>query len=213
MQGEVALRQRIRDLLAMVELTPPDEFVPKFPHQLSGGQRQRVSIARALTVSPRVIVADEPVSMVDVSIRISLLKTLGRLRNELGIAFVLITHDLGIARYFARDGRIAVMYLGRIVEIGPTTAITETPLHPYTRALLAAIPVPDPQRTRARQPIDLRSQDIPTLLHLPRGCAFHPRCPHFEGERCATALPSLLPAYATPVQVACHPIAEGRRLP
>ena len=127
-----------------VDLTPADDFVDKYPHQLSGGQRQRVSVARALTVNPQFIVADEAVSMVDVSIRISLLNMLMRLKHELGMTFLFITHDLAIAKYFAREGRIAVMYLGRIVEVGATDALIEAPLHPYTRALLSAIPEADP---------------------------------------------------------------------
>lgn len=210
--GEAALQKRIRQLLDMVDLTPADDFVDKFPHQLSGGQRQRVSIARTLTVSPRVIVADEAVSMVDVSIRISLLKTLGRLQRELGIAFVFITHDLALARYFAWQGRVAVMYLGRIVELGPTPHIIQNPQHPYTRALLSAVPEPDPYLTRSKSRIELRGHDIPSLLNLPDGCAFHPRCPWFEAGRCETAVPLLRVVGETPVYAACHPLAEGRAL-
>jgi oligopeptide/dipeptide ABC transporter ATP-binding protein len=162
----------------MVDLTPPGDIVNKYPHQLSGGQRQRVSIARALTVQPRLIVADEAVSMVDVSIRISLLKMLHELRQKLGLAMVFITHDLALAKYFAWEGRIAVMYLGRIVEIGRTQDVIANPAHPYTRALLAAVPEADPELTRHKQALQLRSDDIPRLTDIPHGCTFHPRCPY-----------------------------------
>ena len=138
-------RRRIWELLTMVDLTPPGDIVHKFPHQLSGGQRQRVSIARALTVNPRLIVADEAVSMVDVSIRVGILKMLQRLRDELKVAIVFITHDLALAQYFAWEGRVAVMYLGRIVEIGRTPDVIGNPQHPYTRALVDAVPEIDPE--------------------------------------------------------------------
>ena len=154
-------------------------MVNKFPHQLSGGQRQRVSIARALTVEPKLIVADEAVSMVDVSIRVSLLKMLHDLRDKLNVAIVFITHDLALAKYFAWEGRIGVMYLGRMVEIGPTPDVIGNPAHPYTRALIAAIPEADPELTRSKQHMILRSEDIPSLTEIPPGCAFHPRCPFY----------------------------------
>ncbi len=130
--------------------------------------------------------------MVDVSIRVSLLNTLLRLRNELGVAFVFITHDLGIAKYFGLSGNIAVMYLGRIVEEGPTTRVARQPMHPYTRALLAAIPEPDPDLTRGKEKLLLRSLEIPSLLHLPSGCTFHPRCPLFESGLCDIRRPDLM---------------------
>src|SRR5206468_9777604 len=139
-KGNRDAMNRVRHLLDVVGLTPPDDFLVKYPHQLSGGQRQRVAIARALTVDPRVIVADEAVSMVDVSIRISLLNLLLGLRSEMGVSIVLITHDLAVARYFAREGRIGVMYLGRMVELAPSEALVSDPAHPYSAALIAAIP-------------------------------------------------------------------------
>ncbi len=194
---------RIREILTQVDLTPPDDFLDKFPHQLSGGQRQRVSIARALTLSPRVIVADEAVSMVDTSIRVSLLNTLLRLREELGVAFLFITHDLGIAKYFGWSGSTAVMYLGRVVERAPTRDLIAEPHHPYTRALLSAIPEPDPVLTRAKEKLLLRSLEIPSLLHLPPGCAFHPRCPLFEAGLCDTEMPALTPLPGRR-ELACH---------
>jgi peptide/nickel transport system ATP-binding protein len=208
-QGTAGLRRRIWELLTMVDLTPPGDIVNKFPHQLSGGQRQRVSIARSLTVQPRLIVADEAVSMVDVSIRISLLKMLHDLRAQLGLTMVFITHDLALAKYFAWEGRIAVMYLGRIVEIGRTQDIIASPAHPYTRALLAAVPEADPERTRSKQMIQLRSDDIPSLNAIPPGCAFHPRCPFYVPGVCDVDVPILdaPPGYAQ--AAACTPLARG----
>ncbi len=208
-EGGAGLKRRIWELLTMVDLTPPGDMVNKYPHQLSGGQRQRVSIARALTVNPKLIVADEAVSMVDVSIRITLLKMLLRLRAELGLTIVFITHDLALAKYFAWEGRIAVMYLGRIVEIGRTQEVIANPSHPYTRALLAAVPEADPELTRHKQAIRLRSDDIPRLTDIPRGCAFHPRCPYFIPGMCDSDLPELASAPGFDQQVACIPVQRG----
>ncbi len=202
-RGETDTRRRVRQLLTTVDLTPPDDFLDKYPHQLSGGQRQRVSVARALTVLPSFIIADEAVSMVDVSIRISLLKMFGRLRDEMGVGVLFITHDLALAKYFAWDGRIGVMYLGRLVEIGPARQVVDQPQHPYTQVLLSAIPEADPDVTRAKKRIELRSMDVPSLLRLPPGCAFHPRCPAFLGEVCEKVVPPLKPA-AGGSDVACH---------
>ncbi len=137
------------ELLTRVDLTPAGDIIDKYPHQLSGGQRQRVSIARALTTNPSVIIADEAVSMVDVSIRIGLLNMLMDMRTSLNVTIVFITHDLALAKYFAWDGRIAVMYLGRIVEIGHTPDVIGDPQHPYTRVLLSAIPEADPEKPAA----------------------------------------------------------------
>ncbi len=137
-------RRRVSDLLGQVGLTPAETFLTKFPHQMSGGQRQRVAVARALTLDPRLIIADEATSMLDVSIRIGLLGMLTKLRQELGVGFLFITHDLAMAKYFGRDGDIAVMHEGRIVETGPTLDVIANPRDPYTQALLEAIPEPDP---------------------------------------------------------------------
>ncbi|MBL8132739.1 MAG: ABC transporter ATP-binding protein [Anaerolineae bacterium] len=208
-EGGAALKRRIWELLTMVDLTPPGDMVNKYPHQLSGGQRQRVSIARALTVQPKLIVADEAVSMVDVSIRITLLKMLLRLRQELGLTIVFITHDLALAKYFAWEGRIAVMYLGRIVEIGRTPDVIAHPAHPYTRALLAAVPEADPELTRHKQTIALRSDDIPRLTDIPPGCAFHPRCPFYTEGTCDGHTPHLKSAPGRNQQVACIPVQQG----
>lgn len=196
-------RARVLELLDLVDLTPATDFIEKYPHQLSGGQRQRVAIARALTVNPRLIVADEPVSMVDVSIRVSLLNTLTRLQQQLGLTFVFITHDLAVARYFAWEGRIAVMYLGRVVEIGPAPEVTSNPQHPYTRALISSLPEPDPEITRNKERLELRSQDIPSLLRIPGGCAFHPRCPFHIPGKCDVELPQLAATVGTS-RAACH---------
>lgn len=202
-RGEADTKRRVRELLEIVDLTPPDDFLEKYPHQLSGGQRQRVSVARALTVQPKFIVADEAVSMVDVSIRISLLKMFTRLKDEMGVGVLLITHDLALAKYFAWEGRIGVMYLGRLVEIGPAREVVGHPQNPYTQVLLSAIPEADPDATRAKQRIELRSTDMPSLLELPTGCTFHPRCPAFMGEVCEKVVPPLKKANWGS-DVACH---------
>jgi oligopeptide/dipeptide ABC transporter ATP-binding protein len=202
--GRAAAESRALELLEIVDLTPSKEFINKYPHQLSGGQRQRVSVARALTVEPTFIVADEAVSMVDVSIRVSLLNMLGRLRDEFNVTFLFITHDLALAKYFAWEHRIVVMYLGRIVEVGPTPRMILDPRHPYSQALLAAVPEADPELTRRKRQIELRGADIPSLLHLPPGCTFHPRCPYCVPGECDVYVPPLDPIDAGG-RVACPP--------
>ena len=205
--GAAAARRRAAELLDLVDLTPSNDFLDKYPHQLSGGQRQRVAIARALTVEPRFIVADEPVSMVDVSIRISLLNTMLRLQRELNTGFLFITHDLALARYFAWGGRIGVMYVGRMVEMGYAPDLVANPQHPYTRALLSAIPEADPELTRTKARVELRSLEIPSLYRLPTGCTFHPRCPQFEAGLCDVVVPTLAPPQGPEAQgheVSCH---------
>ena len=202
-RGEWETKRRVRELLEIVDLTPPEDFLEKYPHQLSGGQRQRVSVARALTVLPEFIVADEAVSMVDVSIRISLLKMFTRLKDEMGVGVLLITHDLALAKYFAWEGRIGVMYLGRIVEIGQAREVVDHPQHPYTQVLLSAIPEADPDAARAKKRIELRSMDMPSLLQMPTGCTFHPRCPVFAGEVCEKVVPPLKQG-EWGSDVACH---------
>jgi peptide/nickel transport system ATP-binding protein len=203
-------RQEARKLIEQALLSVglrPEETLGRYPHQLSGGQRQRISVARALTVNPSFIVADEAVSMVDVSIRISLLKTLSKLKEQMGLAVLFITHDLALAKYFAWEGRIGVMYLGRIVELAPARELVDNPQHPYTQVLLSAIPEANPDVTRRKQPIALRSMDVPSLLQLPSGCAFHPRCPRFEGAQCENLVPKLI-QFDDGTAVACHPAAR-----
>jgi len=208
-KGQQEARNRVREIMKTVDLTPADDFLDKYPHQLSGGQRQRVSVARALTVSPKLIVADEAVSMVDVSIRVSLLNMLRSLKDRLGVTYVFITHDLAVAKYFAWEGRIAVMYLGRMVEVAPTPQLVNQPTHPYTQALLSAIPEADPRVTRTKERIQLRSPDVPSLLNLPSGCTFHPRCPAFEAGLCEVTVPQLTEVGGG-TRVACHVAVRER---
>jgi len=166
------LDRRIADLLDRVALTPADQFADKYPHELSGGQRQRVAIARALAVRPRVLLADEPVSMLDVSIRLGVLNLLGALRDRDGLSILYVTHDIASARYLADV--IAVMYAGQVIESGPAAQVTDAPAHPYTQLLLSAAPDPD----RAQPPSLAGRGAPPNLIRPPSGCRFHPRCPH-----------------------------------
>lgn len=190
-KGKREAVRRAAELLTEVDLTPPGNYLSKFPHQLSGGQRQRASVARALTLGPKIMIADESTSMLDVSIRISMLEMLGKLRDDLGVGFLFITHDLAIAKYFGWQGKTAVMYLGRIVEFGPTPQIINDPQHFYTKALIEAVPEPDPDLTRSKGSGSLRSMDIPSLTDLPSGCTFHPRCGAFEEGLCDVTVPKL----------------------
>lgn len=192
-------RARVLEAMEAVRLSPVREMAARFPHLLSGGQRQRVGIARALVLRPDYIVADEPVSMVDASSRAELLHLLGELRVRFGIAFLYITHDIATARHFAQ--RIAVLYLGRIVESGPAAALIENPLHPYTRALMAAVPEPDPNNRRRERPA--LPGEPPSPTQVPAGCAFHPRCPEAMAGWCDRAPPALLEIEAEHL-VACH---------
>ncbi len=163
-----------------VRLVPPEDFMTRFPHELSGGQRQRVAIARALILRPKFIVADEPVSMLDASIRTQILELMEDLRKEYGLTYLFITHDLAQARY--TSDRIAVMYLGRIMEIGPTEEVVSNPLHPYTKVLISHVPIPDPKLAKSRKKIDVPGE-TPSPIDLPPGCRFYPRCP-FAREVC-----------------------------
>lgn len=206
-KGRREADQRVAELLELVDCTPVENFINKYPHQLSGGQRQRISIARAMTLNPRVIIADESVSMVDVSIRVSLLNTMLKLREELGVTFLFITHDLAVVKYFGWEGDVGVMYVGKLVEETQTPKLISRPLHPYTRALAAAIPEADPDLTRSKEKLELRSLDIPNLNALPSGCVFHPRCPYFMEGICDVQVPKLIQIGETR-KVACHLIEQ-----
>jgi oligopeptide/dipeptide ABC transporter ATP-binding protein len=178
--------ERARQALEDAGLKPAETFIHRRPHELSGGQRQRVVIAGALVLEPTVLLADEPVSMLDVSIRAEILNLLADLRARRGISIIFITHDLSTAAYFV--DRLAVMYLGRIVELGSAEAVLAAPTHPYTKALLSVIPVPNPRQRRQR--IILQG-DPPNPIDLPAGCRFHPRCP-VAVERCPQVDPRLV---------------------
>ena len=183
--GSKAEREaRVREALARVELTPPDLFLDRYPHELSGGQRQRVAIAAALVLEPSLLVADEPVSMLDVSVRAGVLSLLDSLKRA-GLAILMITHDLSTAARFA--DRIAVMYLGRIVEEGPAAEVVRSPQHPYTKALLSVVPRRDPRERRRGQVL---RGETPDAVRIPSGCRFHPRCP-VAIEACRTDEPAL----------------------
>ncbi|MCE2456609.1 MAG: ABC transporter ATP-binding protein [Dehalococcoidia bacterium] len=164
--------ERVSDMLVLVGLSPPSTFLFRYPHELSGGQRQRVVIARALVVEPTFVVADEPTSMLDVSVRTGIMRLMDDLGDRLGITYVYITHDLAVARYMCN--RIAVMYLGKIVEVGETEQLLSNPQHPYTKALLSAVPVPDPASTR--DPVNIKG-GVTTPVDPPPRCRFYDRCP------------------------------------
>ena len=174
-------------LLERVKLTPPERYLDKYPHELSGGQRQRVSIARALAADPRVLLADEPVSMLDVSIRLGILNLLGELKSESDLGIVYITHDIASARHFA--DRVLVMYAAQIVESGPAEQLTQDPKHPYTMLLIGSAPDPDrDERGEVARDALSRPADPPSLISPPSGCRFHPRCP-LATEKCSHEQP------------------------
>jgi len=189
--------ERVKALLELVGLT--GEMLGRYPHEFSGGQRQRIGVARALALSPKVIVADEPVSALDVSVQSQVLNLMVRLQRELGLTYLFISHDLSVVEHVSDT--IAIMYLGRIVEKGPVDAIFSRPAHPYTRGLLAAVPEPDPTRRPERPPLQ---GEAPSPVAPPPGCPFHPRCP-FATEECRRVVPTLEAAPGLDASPALHP--------
>jgi len=197
-EEEKEIEEKVYNALEDVQLIPPEEFFFRYPHELSGGQRQRVAVARALVLSPEFVVADEPVSMLDASIRAEVLNLLFNIMKKYSVSFLYITHDLALARHIC--DRVAVMYLGKIVEQAPMEKLVYEPLHPYTKALMNAVPSPDPTAKRIKLVI---KGEIPSPVNPPSGCRFHTRCPEFMSEICKTREPTLKEV-GDNHYVACH---------
>ncbi len=197
-------REKAFKMMKRVGFDPPEEFYSRFPHELSGGQRQRVVIARALILGPKFVVADEPVAMLDVSIRAQILKLLFDLKKEMSLTLLIITHDIAIAKYFA--DHVGIMYLGQLVERAERGEMFRNPMHPYTKALFSSVPIPDPEANKKRMII---KGEIPSAITPPQGCRFHPRCP-FVFDRCRTEEPALVRRSEGHL-VSCHLYDEAGR--
>jgi len=190
-------KKSVLEVLEKVGLTPPEQFTSLYPHQLSGGQRQRVALARSIILKPEFMVADEPVSMIDVSLRTTIIDLMLSFRKDLGLTYLFITHDLAVAKYIS--DRIAIMYLGRIIEMGSKELLFLDPKHPYTQALLSAIPIPNPELERKRIKL---TGEVPSAIDVPTGCRFHPRCP-YRTDKCSKEEPQLIEVKKDHF-VACH---------
>ena len=189
----------MKELLEVVGLIP--EHYNRFPHEFSGGQRQRIGIARALAINPSLIICDEPVSALDVSVQAQILNLLKDLQKEFGLTYVFIAHDLNVVRHIS--DRVMVMYLGKAVEVAPRKELYATPQHPYTGALLSAVPIPDPELGRQRKSLVLEG-DVPNPINPPPGCNFHPRCPRFHRGHCDVETPPLRALAGPGHTAACH---------